>query len=231
MVRFVVALLAFFIAVGAPIVTANNWGAGDSAQTRSIFCTGEVTNLSECTPQDMTQYFFESAIWPFTDANLEAEFHASRLNDYDSISEVSGLMTTSTSLADVFVYQRTTNPNWDMAYTTCSNGATTGYDDIRYYMWCKPQLLFFQDDSSAYTQCWNDDPCVKHFMCHEIGHTYGLQHTGDNDSCMEDNINVDTEVLRPHDRDHLIDCYPRPPEAGLPHWPAESRTTLCKDFE
>lgn len=129
------------------------------------------------------------------------------------------------------MYQRTTNPNWDMAYTTCSNGATYGYEDIRYYMWCKPQLLFFQDDSSAYTQCWNTLSCVKHFMCHEIGHTYGLQHTGRNTSCMEDTITLTTSVLDTHDKDHLYDCIPRPAEAGLPRWPADARTALCRDFE
>jgi hypothetical protein len=231
MVRLAVLVLASLLVIGVPMANAGNWGAAKTKESLAIFCTGESTNKSECTPQDFYQYFFISGVWPFTDQTLEDEFNDSRLNDFDALTGVIGALTTNTSTADVFVYQRTTNVFWDMAYTTCSNGATYGYEDIRYYMWCDPQLLFFQDDSSAYTQCWNDYNCVRHFMCHEIGHTYGLQHNGRNTSCMEDDITQDVYVLDAHDKDHLYDCIPRPSEASLPTFPADGRTTLCRDFE
>ena len=58
MLRLAVTMLGAFIALSVPIMNAHNWGAGDSKQTLGIFCTGEISNKSECTPFDRKSVLF-----------------------------------------------------------------------------------------------------------------------------------------------------------------------------
>lgn len=38
-------------------------------------------------------------------------------------------------------------------------------------------------------------------MCHEIGHSVGLRHTSNTQSCL--NVNNTSQVLSQHDKDHI----------------------------
>lgn len=179
----VVSVLVFLMLL-VPVVEAKNWGGQKADPPPNVMCT-EYLNTSECTPNNFTHQVYFSTTYPITDPALDTALRASMANDYDALAGVS-VTEIFNNNADVLVQFVTINRNWDMAYTTCQPGATTGYDNIRHYMWCRPQQLVLQNDDSAYTQCWDSAPCIAHYMCHEFGHTLGLQHrpTSVSTSCM-----------------------------------------------
>jgi hypothetical protein len=47
---------------------------------------------------------------------------------------------------------------------------------------------------------------------------------------MNDNYNVNIGALDAHDKDHLDDCLPRPPQSSLLTFPDTQRTSLCEDY-
>ena len=230
MKRFHIVLVVVAVLIATvPAAQAGNWGAAKTDAPPYVLCT-EGTNTSECTPNDDVHTVYISTSWPITDGNIKSALLDSLANDYDALPQISATQV-FTNDADVQILFLTVNPNWDFAYTTCAYGATTGYDNIRYYMWCRPQRLYLQDFPGAYEQCWDSAPCRAHYTCHELGHTLGLQHHfKDHNSCMSYWDDPHPTNLDDHDKDHLFDCFPRP-ALPLPTYPAESRTSLCENFE
>lgn len=183
--------------------------------------------LSQCTADNELWLVY---IYSTVPAGLRTALEDSVVEDFDSISGITGVVTTQSSGADVLVYYINANPNDEITYGTCSAGASYGLVNVRYHMWCKPQEIIYQNNADG-NACWNFGPCRRHYACHELGHTLGLRHPVDlnrNDTCMSYfEGNNQPEDLRTHDINHLISCYPHP-TMPLPTYPTETRTTSCK---
>lgn len=127
--------VSVFLVFLVPVVQAKNWGGQKADPPPNVMCT-EYLNTSECTPNNFTHQVYFSTTYPITDPALDTALRASMANDYDALAGVSvtEIFNNNADVLDQFV---TINRNWDMAYTTCQPGATTGYDNIRHYMWCR----------------------------------------------------------------------------------------------
>jgi hypothetical protein len=231
--RIITVSLGIVLAAALPVTTsAENWGAAQSTPGYSNLCTDwddgeDIYPGSECTANNSVHsVYLPTTMHP----NLRNALVNSLQDDYDPLPDVWAYEDTSPdSLTDVLVYYFTEDASIDIAFTTCSEFASTSLYGIRYHMSCTPQHIVFQTYPKA-TTCWGDKYCRRHYACHELGHTLGLQHTSDinnPDSCMSYSP-TDPGVLRNHDEEHLIDCYPHP-TPPLPAYDAETRTTLCKD--
>ena len=133
---------------------------------------------------------------------------------------------TITSSNRVRIFYDNYDPGLPRAFTFCDEFATTGLNNVRYHMWCKPQIIIYQDNSYA-NNCWSNGACRKWLACHELGHTLGLQHSTSTSTCMT--LSAQTNVLNSHDIGHLANwhCYPHP-TMPLPTYGAETRTSACK---
>jgi Metallo-peptidase family M12 len=84
-------------------------------------------------------------------------------------------------------------------WTSCRDGTSAGRDPNRT---CFFQVVRFNTRLSG--------PDRVRLACHELGHTVGLRHTGDNTSCMLGSYTAGDGgalALNRHDRDHINDHY------------------------
>ena len=215
MLRLVTATTAAIALLIASVgdMTADNWGAG-AIQGSSHRCTEYPDYESECTANNLTHIvYISSSVPPPLDAALENSLEG----DYDDpLSEVVASVTSDPGAsADVSIYYALLPSSWPSAFTTCSTSATYGAQG--YNRWCRPQWLYY--DSAEYYDCWSVWPCRGWLSCHELGHTFGLQHANSqnhpnpSNTCMSYSGAV---VLRQHDRNHLINCYPHPSGSARP---------------
>lgn len=208
-----------------------NWGAGLSptpTPSIKIMCTGwpaEQYWLSECGANTDVHYVY---IAPPMHPQLKTALQNSIQQDYDDLPQVYAQEVTSpNSSTDVWVFYANEDPLLPKAYTYCAEFPQIGLNNVRYHMWCQPQYIAYQNNNGG-NNCWNDGPCRRHYACHELGHTLGLQHTGSSASCMSYAASH-PENLRPKDEEHLIDCYPHP-TLPLPTYPNETRTDSCRYY-
>jgi hypothetical protein len=209
--------------------SGTNWGASDSTPppgVPSILCTGwpdEDYFLSECTANTNLHYMYISS--PMH-SQLRTALENSLAHDFGALPEVGTVLETSpSSVTDVWVFYSNEDPTLPVAFTYCAESPAVGWNHVRYHMWCQPQYIVFQNTTDG-NGCWNYGPCRRHYACHEIGHTLGLQHTSGSTSCMSYSTSH-PEGLRPHDEEHLIDCYPHSP-SPYATYPAETRSDTCK---
>jgi hypothetical protein len=231
--RLIVALhAAAILAVALTSHTlAHNWGAGDhDPADEDLLCTLRSEPqywLGECSANgDYHRVYILSGIH----ANLANAISNSIDDDYNSISGFTAIEVTQvTSSTDAIVFYGNYNENLPIAYTYCPTDASIGLDGRRYHMWCQPHYVIYQNNTNKAINCWNDGPCRRHYACHELGHTTGLQHTvslSNPDSCMS-YASSHPGGLRVHDKGHLTNCYPHP-SLPLPTFPAETRSASCK---
>lgn len=160
-------------------------------------------------------------------SSLKTALQNSIQQDYDDLTEVVAQEVTSpTSSTDVWIFYSNEDPSFPIAYTYCAEFPVVGLNNVRYHMWCRPQYIVYQDNNDG-NDCWDYGPCRRHYACHELGHTLGLQHTGQAGSCMSYAKNPHPENLQTHDEGHLINCYPHP-TLPLPTYHSETRTIACK---
>ena len=203
-------------------------GAGDSDP--SVLCTKYDSNnsavpywLSECAMDNKTNH----SVWidPQIHPQLGNAIRNSIAEDYNALPGVTAYETTTLSGSNrVRIFYATFEPTLPRAFTFCDEGSTTGLWNVRYHMWCRPQVIVYQATPNA-VNCWNNGPCRRWLACHELGHTFGLQHSVSSETCMY--TAGYPENLRAHDKGHLANCYPHP-TAPLPTSPAETRTNACK---
>lgn len=213
------------LAIHPPVLVAGNWGGWKKSPGPDVLCL-EADYRSECTPNNRTHTVFFSTSFPVP-GQLRSTIEASIEDDYDALPNVTASVVT-TNAADVHILYLTQSANWPIAYTTCQPGATTGYDNVRHYMWCRPQRIFYQTYPEA-QECWDTGTCRGWLACHELGHTFGLQHNGRSTSCMSYSSNQPGN-LDAHDKDHIAECFPRP-TLPLPTKPKDVRTSACKTYE
>lgn len=94
-------------------------------------------------------------------------------DDFDSIRDVYARRTTSSD-ADVRVYEADLGAITRRGYTTCLANSETGEEGTK-NMWRRPQVMYL---NNYYEQTeWNVDGAVRKWLaCHESGHTLGLRH-------------------------------------------------------
>lgn len=218
-------LVAVVVASSPSIASGTNWGAGKSSQ--AVMCTdiGDPDfEFSECTTDNELWLVYILSQVP---SGLRTALENSVDEDFDTISGITGVVTTLSSSADVWVFYLAMDPTLESAFGTCMLGSTLGLVNVRYHMWCKPQEIVYQNFAGKANDCWNNGPCRRHYACHELGHTFGLRHSSASTSCMSYANSPHPENLRAHDIDHVVHCYPHP-TMPLPTYPAETRSTACK---
>ena len=206
-------------------VTGTNWGSGKTSA--AVMCTdiGDPDfQYSECTTDSQLWLVYILSTVP---SGLTTALENSVDEDFDSISGITGVVTTQSSGADVWVFYLAMDPTLEIAFGTCMLGSSLGLVNVRYHMWCRPQEIVYQNFSGKANDCWNSGPCRRHYACHELGHTFGLRHTTATTSCMSYFNDPHPENLRTHDINHIANCYPHP-TMPLPTYPAETRTAACK---
>lgn len=70
---------------------------------------------------------------------------------------------------------------------------------------CRPQELRYNTDSSV-AYLFDHYLERQYIACHEMGHTVGLRHSGQSDSCMQETPAV-YELLSLHDQMHIDNAY------------------------
>ncbi len=74
--------------------------------------------------------------------------------------------------ADVWAGSVTDNRR-ALAWTFCAGGAYYGGSDSAHTRWCRPQIFQY---NTAFTSYYSTDAKKRYIACHELGHTFGLQH-------------------------------------------------------
>jgi hypothetical protein len=220
--------LAMTLLVHPAPVLGDNWGGGQNVNKPGRLCKTDASpNFynSECTPNgDVHNIYILSGI----PSGLASAVRDS-IDYYHDLPGVAAYEDSAVdSNTDVIVFYGLQDPQWDIAYTYCPDSAEFGLEDVRYHMWCQPQFIFYQSTNDGVT-CWNDPECRSHYACHEVGHTFGLQHPSNisnPDTCMSYS-QQHPDALRSHDQGHLEYCYPHPP-SPQPTFPTETRTASCK---
>jgi len=122
---------------------------------------------------------------------------------YEPVADVSCSEAAGSSGADVYVYDNTYFSQY-WAWTACYSTATFGGADPN--KWCKPQALRFDLSN----QTGFDTPAEGRYLgCHEFGHTLGLRHSYDTNSCMFTG-QATTSVITTHDASTLNSHYEIP---------------------
>lgn len=121
-------------------------------------------------------------------------------------------LTQADANTDVFVMELNVPTIWPYGvYTTCHEAATFGGGVWPgEYRFCDEQLIVFDPTHEFTTN--NVYPKAGNYACHELGHTAGLQHQGlhyNRTTCMDYDWDSG-DFLHGHEREHLIECYPRP---------------------
>jgi hypothetical protein len=194
------------------IVTADNWGAGNTNENWRCINRGSTSPKewnSECTTEDKNWYVYVTTT---VDAWFRDALEDSIYEDYVPVSDFNAYWQVGyNGNTDVFV-QTATISNQDPYgfYTTCGTYAQEG-GGTGFYRYCDNQEILF-DYNHGFTTTIHNNGWKDWAACHELGHTTGLSHLkSDNPArvtCMD--YGHDTDDLHPHDVEHLNDCYPRP---------------------
>jgi len=208
---FAVVLLAGHVGTA----TGENWGSGAIAGTNHK-CAPYPDFQSECTANNTVHYVYFDGL----PSVLQTAFVNSLANDYDAlIPEFSYSILSSGTNADVVIRYGDYGPglgDGGWGGTVCRDGADGGtFGNLGLNTWCRPQILWL--NAIHWDDCYSKSNCREWAACHELGHTLGLAHAGveiaDNhpnpsQTCMT--YNGRPTILKQHDRDHIIDCYPHP---------------------
>jgi hypothetical protein len=241
----IAATIAVLTVVGLPTnALADNWGAADWGNTQ--YSDGEPPGYLLCSTPDSHPENYRKGecsannnnphiVW-ISDAldgvqpDLGNALRVSIEKDYDSIDGVYAREETNEeAFADARVHYGTINANWEIAFTFCQVNASFLQSGYRYHMSCTPQRVQYQDTADG-RDCWASGACRKHYACHELGHTLGLQHPNglyNPDTCMG-YASSHPHVLKIHDEQHLVNCYPKP-LGQLAAWWHETRSAVCED--
>lgn len=91
--------------------------------------------------------------------------------------------------------------NWPIAWTDCPPASAEGGSHPN--RWCQPSKIRFNGDRRGYYDTSFERVAI---ACHEIGHTIGLRHTSNTNSCMHAYPQT-SNVISGHDVDHINAAY------------------------
>jgi len=221
------AIVILFTATGA---TADHWGAGAWHTNPDARCE-DLTIRSECTPEDeVVLFYFDGDIPSLVKYTWNSYFGAT----YDHLPSYGAAeRTTLNSAIDVRVrtYDIPDGKSF-WVYTTCADGSTK-MGSGRYES-CKRLLQRVDPTQDKYQMCMDSAFCRNWYACHEIGHTFGLQHPGTDpdehvswNTCMDYDDEGEGGVLGLHSSDihHLTYCFPKPVPPSGPLTPSCSSHT------
>jgi len=200
-------------AAAALLLVINSAGyAGAHHGGRPIFSTcptGGYPWTSNCSSvgNDRDHYVY---VHSSVNNNLRNALLTSMSSDYDPTQLRMFSQTSITAWTDVRAYAG----NYSVqaaGWVVCETGSATGVNKYG-HVWCLKQGLRFNFNFSEY---FNDGPSLNYITCHELGHTLGLQHWGQNlvgspgtgSTCMHMNTPNGPTVLHQYDRDHINAYY------------------------
>ncbi|HEX2766709.1 MAG TPA: hypothetical protein VHR55_08770 [Candidatus Limnocylindria bacterium] len=133
--------------------------------------------------------------------------------DYNPTDLTMSTETTISSLTDVEAYAADYNDNGVAGWVVCPADSPQGIN-AHSDRWCQKQEMRFNKDP-IFAAFFADDPSRDHIVCHELGHTLGLQHWGNPPAspsptaatCM--NVNTPNGPVNLHqtDKDHINGYY------------------------
>jgi hypothetical protein len=146
------------------------------------------SNLMTVQAVSLSQYRYDSVAW-----TMAADYAPTRL------SPALYRGSTCPGTVHICVYANNYNRPGVYGWTSCKAGTSSGRDPNRT---CYYQVVRFNTSISG--------PHRVRVACHELGHTVGLRHTGDNSSCMFGSYSPGDGgalALNRHDVDHLNGHY------------------------
>jgi predicted Zn-dependent protease len=167
-------------------VFGSDWDQACDA-TIAAQCTGENSNH--------TVYFQDVQAQRITVAVQVMQYQ------YSEVSDITMIRTFASSGMDVIVFDRDYGPTgwWGVAH--CAPGAAVVGSAANHTRWCKPQYVKFNEH---YVQATGQ---LDYILCHELGHTIGLRHSGEFNSCMQTGAFPGPSGTTQHDRDHINSRY------------------------